>query len=373
MNISWLTRLYRTLLRLYPSNFRGEFADEMQEVFSQAAGEAANHSLLAVGELFLNELRGLPAAVLSVRQSAWRKMQVAAALPAQFTQIELSWKEVLVTMAVLLLPAVVILANRHMHSSAFGSQAPASLPAGLLFLVIMLVIGILRGFSLRSRPYSGAVITIAAYLFLFQWVADLVSPSLISNFSAPPWDHSTYLLLKIVSTGMFWMVLFCLTLLVVALLAVFNRFQRVCWHIKNDWSLLSFILHGEIVFALLLLFENHRAEWPYIFTSLLCLAAGAWLYLRGVQSWHRSLALFGGLLLAVCVAATGAYSAGPAYQEALLIPRSELGLPWLSVFLSQDGWLEAGRVLIVWLWVLVALLIPSLRSRLQQTVKGPQH
>jgi hypothetical protein len=371
MNISWLTRLYQTLLRLYPSGFRGEFADEMQDVFTQAADDAANQSLFAVGELFLNELRGLPAAVLTVRQSAWRKMQVAAALPAQITQIELSWKEVLVTMAVLLLPAVVILANQHSIASASGGEGPANLPAGLLFLLIMLVVGILRGFSLRSRPYSGAVITIAAYLFLFQWVADLVSPSLISNFSAPPWDHSTYLLLKIVSTGMFWMVLFCLTLLVVALLAVFNRFQHVCWRLKNDWSLLSFILHGEMVFALLLLFENHRTEWPYIFTSLLCLAAGAWLYLRGVQSWHRSLALLGGLLLAVCVTTTGAYSGGPVSQESLLLPRSEAGLPWLSVLLSQDGWLEAGRVLLVWLWVLVALLIPSLRSRLQQTEKGP--
>jgi hypothetical protein len=371
MNISWLTRLYQALLRLYPSSFRGEFADEMQEVFTQAADDAANQSLFAVGELFINELRGLPAAVLSVRQSAWRKVQVAAALPAQITQIELSWKEVLVTMAVLLLPAVVILANRHMHASASGGEDPASLPAGLLFLLIMLVVGILRGFSLRSRPYSGAVFTIAAYLFLFQWVADLVSPSLISNFSSPPWDHSTYLLLKIVSTGMFWLVLFCLTLLVVALLAVFNRFQNVCWRIKNDWSLLSFILHGEMVFALLLLFENHRTEWPYIFTSLLCLAAGAWLYLRGVQSWHRSLALLGGLLLAVCVAAIGAYSAGPVSHESLLLPRSEAGLPWPPVLLSQDGWVEAGRVLLVWLWVLVALLIPSTRSRLQQTEQGP--
>jgi len=368
MTISWLTRMYHVLVHLYPPSFRSEFADEMQEVFTQAADEAADQSLFAIGELCLNELRGLPAALLGVRQQARRSMRAAAALPAQLTQIELSWKEVLVTLAVFLLPAVGILANRHPQASASAGVYPASLPAGLLFLLIMLVVGILRGFSLRPQPYSGAVIAIAAYLFLFQWVADLVSPTLISNFSAPPWEHSTFLLLKIVSTGMLWLVLFCLTLLVVALLAVFTRFQPVCWRIKNDWSLLSFILHGETVFALLLLFENHRTEWPYIFTSLLCLATGAWFYLRSAQGWHRSLALLGGLLLAVCVAASGAYSTGSASQKWLLFPRSETGFPWLAYLLSEDGWLEAGRVLLVWLWVLVALLLPSLRSRFQKTV-----
>ena len=372
MTISWLTRMYHVLLHLYPPSFRNEFADEMQEVFTQAADEAAGQSLSAIGELCLNELRGLPAALLGIRQQARRSMRAAAALPAQLIQIELSWKEVLVTLAVFLLPAVVILANRHPQASTSGGVYPASLPAGLLFLLIMLVVGILRGFSLRPQPYSGAVITIAVYLFLFQWVADLVSPSLISNFSAPPWEHSTYLLLKTVSTGMLWLVLFCLTLLVVALLAVFNRFQPVCWRIKNDWSLLSFILHGEMVFALLLLFENHRTEWPYIFTSLLCLAAGAWFYLRSAQGWHRSLALLGGLLLAVCVAASGAYSAGSASQKWLLFPRSETGIPWLALLLSEDGWLEAGRVLLVWLWVLAALLIPSLRSHFQKTGEEPE-
>ena len=51
-----MTRLYRTLLWLYPSGFRREYADEMTDIF---ASDAAATGVL-VGVLVLVALRDAP-------------------------------------------------------------------------------------------------------------------------------------------------------------------------------------------------------------------------------------------------------------------------------------------------------------------------
>ena len=35
----------------------------------------------------------------------------------------------------------------------------------------------------------GLILVVAGYLYLFQWIASLVSPALISNFTPGPWDR----------------------------------------------------------------------------------------------------------------------------------------------------------------------------------------
>jgi len=342
MNVPRLARLYRAVLRLYPHSFRTEFADEMQAVFTEAVDEAVRRDLLALGEVCLNELRDLPASLLSAHAQARRSLRAAAArLPKQLTP-ELSWKQLIVTLGVFLLPGIVILAMQ--------GEGRAS-PAGLLFLVVMGVVASLRGLRFWSLPYMGTAIAIAAYLFLFQWIADLVSPSLIANIQPGPWDHSTYLLLKVISTGMLWLMLFCLTLLITALLALYNRFQPLCWRIRHDWSLLSFILYGETLFGLVLLFDRYRYEWRFTLAGLLCLTAGVWFYMHAARKRLRSLALLGGLVLATALTAWGA--AGGRW---LALPGGQIPL---SVFTVQSGWLEIGRAALAWSWMLAALLLPG--------------
>jgi hypothetical protein len=257
-----------------------------------------------------------------------------------------------VALAVFLLPAVMILVNR------VPSQIPApavprlELPVVILFLLVMIPVGRLGGFPLWSLPYVGIVVVIAGYLYLFQWVAALVTPSLISNFPVVPSDPSAYLLLEIVSTGMLWLMLFCLTLLVVALLAVFNRFQPLLKRVRHDWTQLSFILYGESVFALLLLFENHRFDLSYTIATLFFLVAGVWFYLRCSAGWQRLLALLGGLTLAVGIVALGNWPVGP----------GERWILWSQLHPS-----EIGRLLLSWIWMVVAVLLPGLLSRFPST------
>jgi hypothetical protein len=62
--ISWITRLFAALLRLYPCAFRAEFEPEMRAVFGAAAVDAARRGRRSLIALCWRELRDLPQALL---------------------------------------------------------------------------------------------------------------------------------------------------------------------------------------------------------------------------------------------------------------------------------------------------------------------
>ena len=334
-----LTRLYAALLKLYPRAFREEFAEEMQEAFSQAAQEASTGGFPTIARLCLNELLDLPGAVLQAYERTSSRTGGGAA--EWVRPGEQSWRELVLALAVFLLPASTALLN-----APQGAPATAELRAAFLFVLVMVGVGWFGGFPLWSLPYVGLVLVIAGYLHLFLWIAGLVNPLLIANFHPGPWDHSTYLLLQVAATGMLWLMLFCLTLLVVAVLVVFNRFQPLLARVRYDWTLLSYVLYGESLFALLV-FESRKTESNYLIASLLLMAAGLWLYLRSPAHWQRMLALLGCLTLAVGVAF---FRAGP--------------LTTLEAWLSWEAPSEAGRLLLSWIGMMAALLLPGLLARL---------
>lgn len=351
MMVHWLLQLYSAFLRLYPRSFHAEFANEMRDAFWQAADEASAQGILALGQFFLKELLSLPASIVHIRSQMsprWgsRRAQIWTGSP-----VEQPWKELLVALLVFILPAGMILTNQ-----APQEFSTTGLSAAALFLVVMLVIGWLGGFPLWSIPYVGVVLAIAGYLYVFQWVVGLVSPTLISNFSPGPWDRSTYVVLEIISYGMLWLMLLCLTLLVVTLLQLSNRFQSLMVRVRHDWTLISYILYGESVFALVLLLEDYRHDPNYVIASLFCLLAGVWLYLRSSASRERLLALLGCLTLAVGIAVSDKWSLGSGQER------------WPA---SQAGSSGIGGLLLAWLWMVVALLLPGLLARLSSRPTHP--
>jgi putative ABC transport system permease protein len=60
MNTRWRSsRLYRWFLRLFPAEFRGDFGDEMTQVFDEERTEAASLGRVAVARLWVRTLAGL--------------------------------------------------------------------------------------------------------------------------------------------------------------------------------------------------------------------------------------------------------------------------------------------------------------------------
>jgi hypothetical protein len=66
--------LYRRMLRLYPPQFRADYADEMWDVFEQAVAENENTLLLL--DLLLAEMRDLPISV--IREYILEKQNMSA-------------------------------------------------------------------------------------------------------------------------------------------------------------------------------------------------------------------------------------------------------------------------------------------------------
>ena len=342
--------IYGSMLRLYPRNFREEFNDEMQEIFSLSIDAATRRGALAAAGLLLKELGALPGAVLLAHLREKQGKIDGIETSGDVRGIHLSGKELLIALAVFLLPALLILMN-----ATPGASLSTVYPAALVFLVAMILLGILGGFSRWSLPYLGFALSLFGYLFVFRWVADLISPALMVRVSPGPWDDSTRLLLKAVSVGWLWFTLFSYTLLLVAVLGIFRRFRRLLSCIRRDWTLLSYILYGEILFALILLFDDYRFTEPYAIASLLCLVAGGWLYLRSPHPWRRVLALGCGLTLAMGIAVLDRWLVGPGTK----------GTTWVYELSGGGGrWPESVLILSEWVLMLVVLLLPGFLYRL---------
>jgi hypothetical protein len=340
----WLTQLYRVLLYLYPASFRDEFGEEMLEVFSISIREASRKSITALADRCLHEFVGLSFSILRIHKSRHFKRQPSSTLPGQDGLLfERNWRELAFALVIFLLPAGLILINQSPQVSI-----SFSLLAAVSFLGMMVILGWLGGKPLWSLPYVSIILVIAGYLYLFQWVVNSVAPSIATNLPGA-WDPSSYLLLKVASHGMLWLTLFCLTLLIVAALAVFNRFQPLFNRVQEDWTQLSYILYGESIFALLVLFKSHHLNAGYSIASLLILLTGIWFFLRSSAQSQRILALLACLTLAVGVVT---------FDLSASITSSGIA-DLVNEFTAPEG----GRLLLSWVLMAAALLLPGVLAR----------
>jgi hypothetical protein len=129
--------------------------------------------------------------------------------------------------------------------------------------------------------------------------------------------------------------------LLAALIPTFRPFYR---RLKNDWTLLAFILYGITPFAILLTFDDYQHAGPYVFVSFLILALGGWLYLHNEAPWKKFMILFTGLTLAMAVAVLGA---------AVLVEK--------SLYASVANWQTAmAETIMTWMWLAIFMLLPPL-------------
>ena len=108
MNQKFLTHLYRTLLYLYPRGFQAEFAAEMQSVFAEVISEAAIEGLSRLFKVVLTELFNLPGQVLRQHYAEMQNQGAKSFAHRAIWEGPPSYKEMLVALAVFMLPAVFI-------------------------------------------------------------------------------------------------------------------------------------------------------------------------------------------------------------------------------------------------------------------------
>jgi hypothetical protein len=352
MEMGWnpFIQLYKALMLLYPRRFRAEFGTEMQYIFSQMIGEAFERGPLPALDTLVRELFHIPLEALRqhLRLNANRLAWMGPATRG----------EILIALMFFILPSTYIFINSYVNNSTV-------MVWGLIGLIIiaLMVIGFLKGFPRWSLPYLGLGLAAVSFVFVFEWAADLVTPAMMGRFGPIPRDASTRLLLQAFWAGLLWLSLLTFTATVLGFLALVRRFRPLLQSIKNDWTLVSYILYYGATFTLFLAHDQYRVDQPFALASAICLACGAWFYLQGTQTRQRILALLSGFSLAMLAALAGRWSFIPGNGDTA----------WpLAILLDPVRWPVAIWSVFDWGWIILILILPALPQIIKKRNKPPR-
>lgn len=207
------------------------------------------------------------------------------------------------------------------------------------FIFVLFVLGVGKGLPRWFLPYLGFVFSIASIISFNAWI-DPKWPGL-PFLLAPSWfiQNFTY-------QGLLLIGILPLVILLVLSAMLIPRFRPFYGRVRNDWTLISFLIYGTAPFAILLTFDAYEKNGdPYLFGSFLFLAIGGWFYLRSGVPWKKFLFLYIGMALSLTFAAVG---------RAILC---EYGLfdEWVSYCIWQN---EMVDTMTLWIWLAIFMLLP---------------
>lgn len=352
---SWvrlITKVYRMLLAFYPPRFRAEFGEEMEDVFTTALTEVQPPGGKQPWRLFWREIRDWPGSVLQEHLRARRRKMSANGF---IEEKQLPRSELLAALIIFLLPLFTIFVT--------GINPPQWMD---YFLLILFWGGVLFALGLAiskrlppwSLPYLGFVLMLGIILSRYDRFWSWIYPYFIQSFGPRSYWP---LPIRIIYVGVFgFIVLFSIllsALVLVNLLRLLPYTRGVWQRIRADWTQLSFMLYGGLVFGILLVFDEYRYEDVWKFVAWLCLALGAWLYLRAKGQKQRILALIGGATGAMWIVALAKW---------VLIPLQKWPTGYPVAPSEATRWVETGGAMIGWAWILIMLIAPALLNLLPQ-------
>jgi hypothetical protein len=364
-----LVWIYARLLSLYPRQYRAEYGEELQAVFSLLVNEAAQRGRFSVIRLGWREMRDMPGAAIREHRRERRKRKMEAktsGLPA----FELgSWREWLAAMALFLLLALGSLLS-YLHITL-----PSWISWGLFLVpLLMFALGLIKGLPRWFLPYTGVIGVLLSWALttrgtimgintrggvvgsFLSW-ADRHFFALLRPSASDPW-----IVRAVFGGAELWLVLLGIAAFAVLMAAAWRPLRPLYLRIQDDWTLLSFGLYGATVMAVNAAFDDypHPHKQLYIFVASLILATGAWVYLRSAHLWQRFLALFGAITLSMAVAATGK---AILYANPLLWPPEARGFTWQSEVLCT---------VFLWGWLVAVVMAPALLRLLPRPAKPLQ-
>ena len=335
-DMKFIRRVYGSFLSLFPRNYREEYGEELQIVFELSLEEAATQGGFELERLILRELISLPKAIILEHLRQRRMSKVTGNFASRFDFAPGTRCEVWAALAPFLL---------------FGAQPTLlgyfrvsdliPLWLDIIFVIILWSFGlslILIGFAKRFprwfMPYIGVPMPIIS-LVLFN--------SLMEKWEGVWWYRLPWFLSAFIQQGLLWMGLFFLVVLLLVSTRLIPGSRPFHQRLRNDWTLLSFIIYGTMPLVLLITYNEYKNVEPFMFLSLVILAAGGWLYLQSYESLKRFMYLYVGAALSMLVVAIG---------KAVLLDTSfpsAAGGTWQIEFMST---------LITWVWLAMIMLIP---------------
>lgn len=338
---------YRLLLACYPKEFRGEFEDEMLMVFAMAMEEDQPSGKARIGGLIWRELRDWPRAVVQEHlRERMNKMGSQVDLEGTKPLSGIDW---LAASVIFILPLIGSVFQR----IAIGYGLPNW--AGIILLFILLgsmvfafVLAVTRGFPRWSLSYFGFFLTILVFytIGLGLWGLLVYPPWMLIFGPRDSWSLPVNLLYNGLMVAFTWFLVLLFAIILINLLRHWPRIQALWGHIREDWTHLSFLVYGGLVFYIWLIFDEYQNEDSWIFAAFVCLVIGTWFYLRARGQKTRILALVGGVTAALWIVTIGKW---------ILVPMQN----W-PVNLESERIFETLRTIGSWIVTIAALLAPAL-------------
>lgn len=349
-DLTFVRQWYGLLLTLFPRSYRHEYGEELQMVFNLSLVDAADHGNVEIVRVLLRELIGLPRAILYEHLREGRKKKMSGKFASRFDFSQGSKSEFLAMVASFMIPLAAILFT--IAVTGFFGVVPADiLWLNILFAVVffgsflsVFVMGLKAGSPRWFLPFLGFILALINIYSHNGWID-------------PTWQGFPALRLapefvtRFVYEGLRWVGLIVLIILLVFISALVPKFRPFYLRLRDDWTLLTFVVYGMMPFAIFLTFDDYQNEGLYVLTANAILAIGGWFYLRSNHPWKRFGILLIGLTFALVTAAVG---------KAVLYdsPISS----WMNEILSD---------FVTWLWLALIMLVTFAINGLPQVKSRP--
>lgn len=330
----YLRRCYALLLRLYPKDYREEYGEELRAVFDLSLDGARKIDETEFFKVVLRELGGLPGAILYAHLRE-RRRKMTGKFASRFDFEPGSRNEALVALApFLVFGALPVLFD------ALGGYVPAWMN-GVFGIVILIslaslfLLAIVKGAPRWSLPYLGLPLPVIS-IILFNALPEF--PVFFNRLYNISWFSGAF-----VFGGLVLMGVLISAVLLVLLSGIIPKFHPFHLRLREDWTLLCFVLYGALPFVIVIAYESFKKEEPFEVLSFMVLAVGAWLYLRSDHPWKKFLSLLGAMTLAMLVTMAG---------QAVLY---ESSFPNTTF----PAWTTTMSTVIFWIWMTLFMLLSS--------------
>lgn len=349
--------LYTSSLKFYPSSFRDNFGNEMQFVFSAAIKEIETDDITGLLAFFWREICDLPISILREHLRSRKGIEM--------NQNLLAWrppdtKELLAGLALFLLPLISpTLKLVFGYKTIINNIGYIFTLAILVISLVVIILGVKNGFPRWSIPYFGVSITTIVMLQVVYPIWDLFYQEVQKLVHYGDKTLMARIQYSALLNGFFWLVPFVILILLILLLRSWPRTRKLAQRIRQDWTLMSFMVYSALVFDLELIFDEYAYDEAWKIASRVCLGVGAWVYFKNADQRKRILALLAGATLFFGIAAVGQW---------VVLPLQSWG-----DFYGYDHWtyrrVMLSGTLTHWVSALIFMLIPALINLLPRFSK----
>jgi hypothetical protein len=334
--MTWATRLYALLLRLYPTDFRAEFGEEMTAVFTQALADAQQRGRPALLIWYGREFASLLAMLMREQWRSWRREEVVMnpTISVNHT-LDTDQSERATPLAILagMLPFVLsglvyVLKGVNYHAPLAWLGRGTSGLHGYLDLIVLgfALIGLGIGWAQRFPRWSYAYLGVTVMNSV--WLADVSTSGFRLfgyTFGREQWGWRG------------WLPLLALIVLMLLLTRSLRPLAQLLQDIRRDWTLLSFALYAALAWLFLGVAYDNKSWYDQtlylplnLFLQMLALTGGAFFYMCGRRQWLRALALPIAFILTVPISALVTSLAGFSGSPTTAVGKIILPLLWLG-------------------------------------------